>query len=160
MFHRWNPCSENSRYCHSRVSDIIWSSRGLSLSSDEPDQIIPLRRSTFSSAVYFPAGHDLTAVPQLPSIVPGFEVPHLSRFFLSPSSLLVLLLQIQSLLLALCFPCSLIRNLSTHSHQCQPQLPVHLLISLIVKSVLHHIPLRPLCCLPLSISLLRIKWLR
>ena len=48
-----------------------------SLSLDEPDQIIPLRRSTSSkrSAIYFPAGHDLTAVPQLPPIVPGFQVP-------------------------------------------------------------------------------------
>jgi hypothetical protein len=47
-----------------------------SLSLDEPDQIIPLRRSTSSkrSAIYFPAGHDLTAVPQLPPILTGFEV--------------------------------------------------------------------------------------
>lgn len=60
------------------------------LSFDEPDQIVPLRRSTSSkrSAIYFPSVLDLPVIPQLPPIIPGFEVTSqpLSTSLLSVSS--------------------------------------------------------------------------
>lgn len=60
-----------------------------SFEQDDPDQIIPLRRSTSSkrSAIYFSPAVDLTAVPQLPSIVPRVNnAPQASLFPISNES--------------------------------------------------------------------------